>query len=245
MVIILKIIKILCTREGIFMNEMSAELINKLSSKTSFTIPLFGGIPVPESVLVTWVIMAVLVVASILLTRKLDVQPKGIQLYLETTVSFINDTLHENLGHNAKQYTSYLGTVGLYLVVSNTIGIFGITPPTKDLNVTAALALMSIVLIEYAGIRAKGFKGFLKSFGEPVAFIAPMNVLEVFIRPVSLCMRLFGNILGAFIIMELIKIVVPAFVPIPFSMYFDLFDGILQAYIFVFLTSLFIGEATE
>ncbi len=73
----------------------------------------------------------------------------------------------------------------------------------------------------------------------------PMNILEIFIRPLSLCMRLFGNILGAFVIMELIKIVAPLLVPIPFSFYFDIFDGLIQAYVFVFLTSLFIKDTME
>ena len=110
---------------------------------------------------------------------------------------------------------------------------------------TGALALMSIILIEAAGVRKKGTKGFLKSFAEPIPIMLPMNILEVFIRPLSLCMRLFGNILGAFVIMELIKIVVPIFVPAALSLYFDLFDGFIQAYVFVFLTSLFIKESIE
>ena len=117
--------------------------------------------------------------------------------------------------------------------------------PTKDVGVTGALALMSIVLIEYSGVHAKGVKGFLKSFAEPIPLMLPMNILEIFIRPLSLCMRLFGNILGAFVIMELIKIVAPLFVPVPLSLYFDLFDGFIQAYVFVFLTSLFIKESIE
>lgn len=75
--------------------------------------------------------------------------------------------------------------------------------------------------------------------------IAPINVMEIFIRPVSLCMRLFGNILGGFVVMELIKGVIPVIVPIPFSLYFDVFDGLIQAYVFVFLTSLFIKEQVE
>lgn len=104
---------------------------------------------------------------------------------------------------------------------------------------------MSIVLIEYSGIRKKGFKGFIKSFAEPVPFIAPLNVLEVFIRPLSLCMRLFGNILGGFVIMELLKIVAPILVPIPFSFYFDVFDGLIQMYVFVFLTAIFMKELMD
>ena len=78
-----------------------------------------------------------------------------------------------------------------------------------------------------------------------MAVIAPMNVLELLIRPLSLCMRLFGNILGATVIMELIKAVAPVIVPAMFSLYFDIFDGAIQAYVFVFLTSLYIKEAVE
>lgn len=104
---------------------------------------------------------------------------------------------------------------------------------------------MSIILIEYAGFHKKGGKGWLKSFAEPMPIILPINILEIFIRPVSLCMRLFGNVLGSFVVMELIKMVVPVIVPVPFSLYFDIFDGLIQAYVFVFLTSLFIKEAIE
>ena len=75
--------------------------------------------------------------------------------------------------------------------------------------------------------------------------VTPINILEIFTRPLSLCMRLFGNVLGAFVIMELIKMVVPVILPSVFSLYFDLFDGLLQAYVFVFLTSLYIQEAIE
>ena len=104
---------------------------------------------------------------------------------------------------------------------------------------------MSIVLVEAAGIRKKGVKGWLKSFSEPVAAVTPINILELVIRPLSLCMRLFGNVLGAYIIMELIKMVIPVVIPLALSFYFDLFDGAIQAYVFVFLTCLYIKEAVE
>ena len=110
---------------------------------------------------------------------------------------------------------------------------------------TAALAIMSIILIEAAGIRRKGMKRWLKGFTEPVALVTPINVLEIFIKPLSLCMRLFGNVLGAFVIMKLIESILPVGLPILFSMYFDLFDGLIQAYVFVFLTGLFVKEAVE
>ena len=107
------------------------------------------------------------------------------------------------------------------------------------------MAVMSIVLVEVAGIRQKGTKGWLKGFLEPIWIVAPINLLEVFTRPLSLCMRLFGNVLGAFVIMELLKLLVPVALPVPFSFYFDIFDGLIQAYVFVFLTSMYIKEAIE
>lgn len=227
------------------MDGLSQELMAKLNTKISFVIPLFGGIPVPESVVVSWIIMAVLVGLSILLVRNLKLVPVGVQGYVEAVVSFLNNFFTDILGEKGKCYVPYLGTVALYIGCSNIIGLFGLTPPTKDLNVTAGLAIMSIVLIQIAGIRAKKVSGWFKSFFQPMPILAPINFLELIIRPLSLCMRLFGNILGGFVVMELIKLVAPAIVPLPFSFYFDIFDGLIQAYVFVFLTSLFIQEAIE
>ena len=101
------------------------------------------------------------------------------------------------------------------------------------------------MLVQISAIRAKGTKGWAKSFAEPVAIVAPLNVMELAIKPLSLCMRLFGNVLGAFVVMKLIEVVVPAVVPIPLSLYFDFFDGFLQAFVFTFLTALYMQEAIE
>ncbi|MBR0411970.1 MAG: F0F1 ATP synthase subunit A, partial [Eubacterium sp.] len=91
-----------------------------------------------------------------------------------------------------------------------------------------------------------GLFGRIKAYTKPIWIITPINILELVTKPLSLCMRLFGNVLAAFTIMELIKIVTRnTVIPIVFSLYFDLFDGGLQAYIFVFLTSLYLAEATE
>ena len=139
------------------MGNLSEELMAKLNVETVFTIPIFGGIPVPESVVVTWVIMAILVVAAILLTRNLKVIPTGKrQILLEFAVEKLNGFFEGILGEAGKKYVPYLATVALYIGCANLIGLLGFKPPTKDLNVTAALALMSIVLIEYSGLRRKG-----------------------------------------------------------------------------------------
>lgn len=225
--------------------KLTAAIEETMETQVVFTIPIFGGIPVSSSVVVTWIIMAVIILLSIIFTRNLKLVPDKKQVIIEAFVSFLRNFCRDQVGEKGMRYFPYLSTVLIYLGFSNLIGLFGFIPPTKDLNVTASLALMSIILIEVAGIRAKGTKGWLKSFTKPVAIITPLNVLEIGIRPLSLCMRLFGNILAATIIMEMLKAIVPVFIPVVFSLYFDIFDGLIQAYVFVFLTSLYIEEAID
>lgn len=210
------------------MEQIANELLEELNCDTAFTIPVFGGIEVAESVVITWVIMAFMLILAICMTRNLKVQNPGKrQVILETAVCGLQNMVKGIIGEEGAGYVPYLVTVIVYIGISNIIGLFGMKPPTKDLNVTGALAIMSIILIEYSGIHAKGVKRWAKSFAEPVAVVAPLNVLEIFIRPLSLCMRLFGNVLGAFVVMELLKIIMPAILPIPFSLYFDIFDGLI------------------
>ena len=225
---------------------LTEKLLEELNCKTVFTIPVFGGIGVAESVVVTWIIMAVLVGVSFIFVRNLKVENPGKkQLVMESAIGWAKNFFEGIIGKEIKRYIPYFITIILYLGVSNMISLFGFKPPTKDLNVTAALAIMSMFLIEYSGIRKNGVKHWVKHFAEPVPIVAPIMVLEIVIRPLSLCMRLFGNVLGAFVIMELLKAIIPVIVPIPFSFYFDIFDGLLQAYVFVFLTALFMNEEQE
>ena len=225
------------------MEHFTQELQEQLQVSTVFSI---GGIQVAESTVITWVIMAVLVGLSVYFGSNLKVRnPSKKQQLAEIIVSWFDNFTGELLGEHGKQYSTIISVILIYIGVSNLIGLFGLKPPTKDLNVTVGLSVISIFLIEIAGFRRKGAKGWIKHFSEPVAIVTPINILELVIRPLSLCMRLFGNVLGAFIIMELIKMVVPIGVPAIFSLYFDIFDGLIQAYVFVFLTSLYIQDATE
>ena len=227
-------------------NGLVDELIDQLSVKTVFTIPIFGGIKIAESVVVMWIIMAIVIVASIFLTRNLSMENPGKrQLFLEVCIGKFYGFFEGLLGEEGKCYIPYLMSVGLFIGIANVIGLFGFKPPTKDMNVTIALAVMSMFVIEWSGIHRNGLVHWCKHFAKPVPIVAPIMILEIVIRPLSLCMRLFGNMLGGFVVMELIKQVVPLIVPIPFSFYFDIFDGLLQAYVFVFLTALFMTEEME
>ena len=224
---------------------LTETLMEELNCETVFTLPVIGGIS--ESVVVTWILMAVLVLLSVILVRNLKVENPGkVQLALEAGIGWAQDFVEGIIGKENRRYVPYLITVLLYLAAANTVApLLGFKPPTKDLNVTAALAIMSMCLIEFSGIRKNGVKHWVKHFAQPVPVVAPIMILEIVIRPLSLCMRLFGNMLAGFVVLELLKFFVPLLIPIPVSFYFDIFDGLLQAYVFVFLTALFMTEEME
>jgi F-type H+-transporting ATPase subunit a len=231
--------------------------------KVFFSIPLPGGISldINETIVISWIVMAVLIIAAFILTRTMKEIPRGAQIFLEAAVEFLNNFSKEHFGRRAKVYGPYIGTVFLFLLAANIIPIlspmsiplfgiepsFTIKPPTRDINLTAALAIISILLVFFGGLRARGIGGWCKNLVKPVPMMLPFNLLEYIIRPTSLCLRLFGNILGGFIIMLLIEqaLPIPAVLPAFASLYFDLFDGLIQAVVFTFLTTLFVAEAVE
>ena len=228
------------------MGNLSEFLMEELEAATAFTIPIFGGIEVAESTVISWVIMAIIMILTLVLTRNMKVENPGkLQVGVEYVVESLQNIVRGIVGHEGERYVPYLATVLVFLGISNVFAVTGMKPPTKDLNVSAAVALMSIVLVQIASIRQNRVKGWLKGFTKPIAVVTPINIMELAIRPLSLCMRLFGNVLGAFVVMKLLVHLVPIILPAVFSLYFDFFDGLIQAYVFVFLTGLFIKEAVE
>lgn len=226
--------------------DLGEKITEELNVNTVFTIPLGKGIPVTETVVVMWIIMGIMIIGGFLLTRNLKVENcSKRQLVLESLYTWLEKFFSGLVGKAGEAYVPYLIILIIYIVIANLFGIFGFKSPTKDICMTGIMAVFTIVLVQIAGIRAKGVKGWLKSFGAPVPIVLPINILELGIKPLSLCMRLFGNVLGAFVIMKLIEAVVPVVIPPVFSLYFDLFDGAIQAYVFTFLTALYIQEAVE
>lgn len=219
--------------------------MEELNCNTVFTIPLFGGIDVLESVVVTWIIMAIIMIGSLIWVHGLKIRKiSGKQAALESGFSFLYNFFLDLLGEEGKDYIPYLITVVIYIAIANMIGLLGFKSPQR-LKCDRVFSCYEYCAGGSRRYPEKGVKGWVKSFAEPIPIIAPINVLELFIRPLSLCMRLFGNVLGAVVVMALIKYLLPLVVPLPFSGYFDIFDGVIQAYVFVFLTSLYIKEAIE
>jgi F-type H+-transporting ATPase subunit a len=237
---------------------LGESLLKALEFETAFTIQIGGlTLPVTETVVVSWLVMAILIVGSAVLTFRLKEIPTGSQVFLEAAIEFLDNFSKENFGKHWRRFGPYIGTVFLFLLTANMIAVispiggfgfvppFEIKPPTRDINVTAAFALLSILLVLASGLAARGPLGWFKHLFHPTPIMLPFNILEYLIRPLSLCLRLFGNILGAFIIMRLIEAVMPIGVPPVLSLYFDFLDGLIQALVFTFLTSLFVAEAIE
>jgi F-type H+-transporting ATPase subunit a len=228
-----------------------------------FTIHLFGlSVPVSDTVIATWIIMAVLMIATLLLTRRFREIPKKPQLLLESFIGFMDDFAKDKIGHHGRTFLPFLGTIFIFLIAANLAPMltpvgagvyfggniepaFVIKPVTRDINVTAALAIIVIVTVFFSSLVVRGPKGYLKGLVSPTPVMLPFNIMEYAIKPMSLCLRLFGNILGAYIIMLLIEGVAPIVIPPVMGLYFDLFDGLIQAVVFAFLSTIYIAEAIE
>lgn len=221
---------------------------------TLWTWNLFGlELPITNVVLMSWITMAVIILWAVLATRNLRQVPRGLQNTAELIVETFNNFATNIIGKDGKKYAAYLGTLTLFLAIANTIGALFmseitngiICPPTRTMAVPVALAAMTIVLAIGSGIKKKGIIGFIKRLFKPMPLMFPFNLLEFIIKPLSLSMRLFGNVFGAYIAMELLLNAIPWGLPAVACLYFDLFDGGLQTFVFVLLTAIYVSEEVE
>lgn len=233
--------------------DLAEELTKELNIEEVFGFDVGSmHIGFDETTVVSWIIMVGMAVLCFFLTRNLKVEGKlsKRQLLLELAYTKGEEFFKGLMGEKIHNLIPWLMSMALFIGISNMIGMLGFKPPTKSMQVTGAMALTSIFLIEFTAFKDKGIKGRLRAFTKPISIVTPINILEVFTKPLSLCMRLFGNVLAAFTIMKVAEIAIsmimpPIIVPTIMSLYFDIFDGLLQAYIFVFLTALYLEEAVE
>lgn len=206
------------------------------------------GLPITESIRNMWIVMAILIFVAILLRNSLKREvPTGLQNFTELLVEGINSLVTSTMGDDKKHFAPYMGTLLLFIGFANIVGLFGFLPPTADVNVTIALAGLTFILIHYSGLKKKGF-GHIKGMAQPMFLFLPLNIVGELSKPVSLAFRLFGNIFAGSVILAMIYGdygVLSLFIPIVPHMYFDLFAGLLQSFIFVMLTMVFVTLALE
>ena len=210
----------------------------------------FGAftLDITTSVVVQWVIIIVLGIVSFLLTRNLKEKPNKKQAAIEYIYETINSLVTSTMGESYCKFVPYIGSLMIYLIFLNFMGLIGIKPPTQDLSVTIGLALTTFIAIHYTAIKRNGFGGYLKGYIHPFAFMAPINFMERVMLPVSLALRLFGNMLAATILVDLVYEVLGHFaigVPIIVHGYFDVFDGTIQMLVFSMLTMIQIKLTAE
>lgn len=222
--------------------------------KIEIALTLFGKeIFIPETIVNTWIIVILLSLFAVYVNRKIknakiDEKPSGLLNVIELLVEGVQSLVESTMGSDKLKFAPYIGTLALYLLVANLFGLLGFKPPTSDYNVTFSLAIMTFVLTQYYGLKSKGLGGYVKGFFEPMPLLFPLNVIGELANPVSLSFRLFGNILSGVIIMSLIYgalgyasvVITPAL-----HAYFDVFAGVIQTFIFVMLTMVFISMAME
>jgi len=213
------------------------------SPLTSTVLFHVGPIAITRPVVTTWVIMFALVVICRLVTRRLRMQPDGRQALLESLVLGIIDQVQSIIHKDARPYVPMLGTLFIYLVAANLCGVLpGVEPPTGKLETPLALALIVFFSVHFFGIRARGVRGYLASFAKPKPIMLPLNILSEVTRTFSLMVRLFGNIMSGEFVIGLVIALAGLFVPIPL-MVLELLVGLVQAYIFTVLATVFIGAA--
>jgi F-type H+-transporting ATPase subunit a len=201
-----------------------------------------------DTIVVTW--MAMMVIAFLALF--LGFKPKRIpishrQLVAESLVNLLlNLCLSSNMTYKqSEKVVPYIGTIAFFISISNLFAMFKIPPPAKNPAFPITLALITVVYVIAMSIHFVGVKGFLRSLVYPKAMLLPFRILDYLIKPVSLSLRLFGNIFGAFILMEFVYLIMPVIIPGVLGLWFDLADGILQGVIFTYLTATYIGEVLE
>lgn len=206
-----------------------------------------GFITINLTIVTTWALMLVLVIAAKLVTRKLktDIHISRWQCFLEMIVTGINEQIKEVGLNNPEHYIGFIGTLFLFIGVSNICIIFpGYTPPTASLSTTTALALSVFIAVPFFGISKSGLKGYLKSYLQPTFIMLPFNLISEISRTLALAVRLFGNIMSGGMIVAILLSISPFIFPIIMSA-LGLLTGTVQAYIFSILATVYITAAVH
>lgn len=212
---------------------------------------LGGILDVTGEVVAMWIILAVLTVISLIVRANLRERPGAFQNIIETGIEYLDNFLSDILGREkARQYFTYLASLFIFIIFANYMGLIpgvGLTDyvkaPTSSLSVTAGLGITAFLFLQFAGLRC-GVKHYFKRFVSPMFFMLPLLVLDEFIKPASLALRLFGNVFGEETVTEELYGLIPIGAPV-IMMVLSLLFCALQALVFTMLTSIYLDEVTE
>jgi F-type H+-transporting ATPase subunit a len=198
---------------------------------------------VSDIVVQTWLIMAVLTLLAYLAGKRLQIRPRGWQHFLEIFTEFVDRLILQRTKRPVRGVFELIATMMLYIAVANLLGLLPmLRAPTRSLNTTIALGIVSFVSVQYLGVRERGVLRYLRSFAEPMVFMLPLNILGLFSRTVAMCLRLFGNVIAGEICGAVMSQLLPLAGAIPFNL-LGTITGVVQSLVFTSLTVAFIAEA--
>ncbi len=216
-------------------------------SSDNIVVFTVAGIAVNATIVWTWVVMALLVVASIAATRhlKTDFAPSRWQNFLEALIGEARRQIADVSHHDPGPYMPFVGTLFIFIAVSNLLTVVpGYVPPTASLSTTSALALCVLVAVPLYGIAEGGLLGYLKNYAEPTIFMLPFNIIGEFSRTIALAVRLYGNAMSGVVLATILIAIAPFLFPIVLTL-LGLLTGFIQAYIFSVLAMVYIASATR
>ena len=203
---------------------------------------------IPGHIMYTLLVVILLSLLSFMATRRLDIYPGRLQNVMETIVDAIYELLNNTMGEHGRKFFPLIATLGLFILASNLIGVIpGFESPTANINTTAAMAVVVFVSTHVVGVRTHGLKYF-KQFVGPVLWLAPLmmpiEIISHISRPLSLTVRLFGNIMGEDIVLGVVLLLVPLLVPLPVFVLM-IFTSVIQTLVFMLLAMMYIAGAME
>jgi F-type H+-transporting ATPase subunit a len=201
-----------------------------------------------DTIMMTWIVMAILLIIGFLAARSVSQRiPSGMQNVIEIIIEAFHKQMEDALGAKAKRFAPLIISLFLFLLISNWLGLIpGLTSPTNDLNTTLGLALLVVTIVHLSGIRDKGL-GYFAHYLKPYAFFLPIHMVEELAKPITLAFRLFGNILAGELLIGILLVLVPKWMPVPNVVWlgFSVFVGVIQAFIFTMLTLSYISSAVS
>jgi len=196
----------------------------------------------------TWFVMAMLALFSFLATRRMNILPGRFQNVMEVIIGGFDSLLTDTMGHEGRKFFPLIATLGLYILTSNLLGLIpGFESPTANLNTTVSMAVVVFVMTHIVGVKVHGVKYF-KQFMGPVWWLTPLmmpiEIISHLSRPLSLSVRLFGNIMGEDIVLAVVLLLVPLLLPLPVFVLM-IFTSCIQTLVFMLLAMMYIAGAME
>ncbi|MDA8027721.1 MAG: F0F1 ATP synthase subunit A [Nitrospiraceae bacterium] len=215
------------------------------ASPFSETLPLAGGIRIAGSVMMTWMIMALLSGLSVLFSRRLRAEPGGLQSLLEGLVMAMEEAIEAVIPGRSAQLLPFVSTLWIFIFLANMAGLVpGLSSPTSDLSVTSALAVLVFFSVHWFGIQTDGLIPYLRHYLSPTPFMLPFHLISELSRTLALAVRLFGNMMSLELTAVLVLYVAGPLVPIPILM-LHIVEGVIQAYLFGMLALIYIAGGLQ